>query len=322
MNKFGTAALGMVFVCSAAQAEQSVVTVYGHFDVGLVKVSGASPILSRGLNNWLGFRGAEDLGGGLETIFNIQMRFYPDTGGMETGVLFQGESTVGLRSKQWGTMRIGRALTPFWAQKWRYDPWYDSQYMGSVGAWQNGSYNSDPSFALNYADYSRISNGVFYDSPSAGGFQLHVASELERRPGAPGRTASYAADYIKGPVDIGLSYERNWRDDDIRFAGASWALGAFTVMGTYGQVRLAGAPHHEDNYTAAATYAVGSADTLRLAFGTTRHAGGVEAAPATRKIATGYVHALSKRTTLFSDLYRETVAVRRYGVALGMTHTF
>ncbi|WP_371764805.1 porin [Massilia sp.] len=325
MKNIGAQALGLALATLATQAAaQSNVTVYGHFDLGLVKESGSPATLSRGLNNWLGFRGSEDLGGGLEATFNAQMRFLPNTGRMETGVLFQGESTVGLRSKALGALRLGRALTPFWAQKWRFDPWYDSQFMGSIGAWQNGAYNSDPTFALNYADYSRISNGVFYDSPTLAGVQLHAAAELERAAGARSdgrRVASLAVDYRRGALDTGASYERNNRGDDIRFIGAAYTLGAFTIMGTYGDVRLVGAARHEDDYTLAGTYCVG-AHTFRFGYGKTLHAGGAVTGLAPHKTALGYVHTLSKRTTLFADIYRVQAAARKNGAALGMTHTF
>jgi predicted porin len=300
---------------------QSNVTMYGYIDMGLVKESGTTTRLDRGNNNWLGFKGSEDLGDGLSAVFNVQMRFNPDTGMQEKPTLFQGETTVGLASNSLGKLRIGRALTPFWAAKWAFEPWWDSQFMGSIGAYQNGSYSSDPTNALGFANFSRIPNGVFYDSPNFGGFNVRVASEVEKAVGATARTISFATNYSNGPLAAAISYEKNNLKDDILFLGASYQLSALTLMGSYGRVQLLGAPKKENNYTLAAAYALG-ADTLRAGYGRTNDVGGTTLGTSQNKISVGYNHSLSKRTNLYADLYREKIATDINGVALGMNHSF
>lgn len=300
---------------------QSNVTIYGNIDLGLVKESGTSTRLDRGDFNRLGFKGTEDLGGGLNALFNVQMRFNPDTGAQEKPTLFQGETTVGLASNSLGKLRIGRALTPFWAAKWAFEPWWDTQFMGSVGAYQNGSYSSDPTNALGFANFSRIPNGVFYDSPNFGGFNFRVASEVEKAAGATARTMSFATNYSNGPLAAAISYEKNNLKDDILFLGASYQLSALTLMGSYGRVQLLGAPKKENNYTLAAAYALG-ADTVRAGYGRTNDVGGTTLGTSQNKISVGYNHPLSKRTNVYADLYREKIATSMNGVALGMNHSF
>lgn len=75
----------------AAQAQTSHVTLYGYLDLGLVKESHTSTQLGRGYNNWLGFKGTEDLGGDLSVLFNVQMRF-------KTGVLVFSRCTASFTS--------------------------------------------------------------------------------------------------------------------------------------------------------------------------------------------------------------------------------
>lgn len=300
---------------------QSNVTVYGNIDMGFVKETGSTARLEKGNFNWVGFRGTEDLGGGLNVLFNVQMRFNPDTGMQEKPTLFQGETTVGLASSSLGKLRIGRALTPFWAAKWAFEPWWDTQFMGSIGTYQNGSYTSDPTFALGFANWIRIPNGVFYDSPNFGGFNFRVASELEKAAGATAKTMSFAANYSNGPLAAAISYEKNNLKDDILFLGASYQLSALTLMGGYGKVQLLGAPKHENNYTLAAAYALG-ADTLRAGYGRTNDVGGTTLGTSRNKMSVGYNHPLSKRTNVYADLYREKIATSMNGVALGMNHSF
>ena len=50
------------------------------------------------------FRVVEDLGGGLQAIGQIDARFTADNGGLTGG----GANWVGLRSKSWGTLGLGR----------------------------------------------------------------------------------------------------------------------------------------------------------------------------------------------------------------------
>ena len=112
------AALGLV-AAAAAQAQSSV-NVYGIVDVALeqVKSIGAqNQTLNRMPGNTgsvpsrLGFRGAEDLGGGLRAVFTLEMGFAPDTGTFSQGNRgFGRQAFVGL-SGPWGALTLGRQYT-------------------------------------------------------------------------------------------------------------------------------------------------------------------------------------------------------------------
>ena len=65
----------------------------------------------------LGFRGTEDLGGGMAASFWLEGQIDTDSGnGRSGGALdFQRRSTVSLSGRSWGELRIGRDYTPqFW----------------------------------------------------------------------------------------------------------------------------------------------------------------------------------------------------------------
>ena len=74
-------------LCSTAAMAQ--VTVYGIVDVGIERVSNTNaagdsavkmPSLTGSLPSRIGFRGAEDLGGGMQAVFTLETGFAPDTG--------------------------------------------------------------------------------------------------------------------------------------------------------------------------------------------------------------------------------------------------
>jgi hypothetical protein len=163
----------------------------------------------------------------------LELRYKPETGMAERAALFQGESTIGVADKRFGTLRLGRAMSPLWQQKWRFEPWFDSEFMGSLGSYQSGSYTSDPTAALGYANWARIPGALFYDSAGAGGFTLHLASAVSPPAGAAGRTRGGALNYAGDALAGMVSFERNNRDDKICFVAASWATSPFTVMGSY-----------------------------------------------------------------------------------------
>lgn len=310
-------AIGMIaLLSSTCSSAQSNVEMYGYIDLGIVKESGDSPKMERGYNNWLGFRGKENLGNGLEAIFNIETRFKLDTGETERPTTFwQGESTVGLASKNYGTVRLGRALTPLWNTVWKYEPWVNSGFNASLASYQTGSYSSDGvhDIELGYADFSRISDGVFYSSPTWNGIAVQAAIKIDDDAAASGRARSTSISYSKDVFSVAASYEVNAHNDDILYLAAKYSIGDATIMGSHAQTRQTGLTP-ERTWLIATTYAIG-ADMIRAGYGRNQKNDN-------HKISTGYVHTLSKRTTLYADLYREQLADAKTGMALGITHTF
>ena len=104
----------IVGVCaSTAALAQSVnpVTLYGRIFAGIETVQangGTTPVSSRNRvtdrQSLIGFRGTEDLGGGLKAFFQVESATAPDAGG---GVFASRNSGVGLTG-DWGSVLIGR----------------------------------------------------------------------------------------------------------------------------------------------------------------------------------------------------------------------
>jgi predicted porin len=158
---------------SAAYAQSSV-TIYGTVDAGLTKRTGTTAAIGKRDNNKLGFKGVEDLGSGLKALFQLEIRYEPDTGTIENTAgtnsrpLFQGQSRVGLQG-DFGTVRLGRGLTAFQESITAFEPWSG---IPSVAGYQTdlqvAGYSSSP---LDQPGNSgnRFSNALFYNTPVFGG---------------------------------------------------------------------------------------------------------------------------------------------------------
>jgi predicted porin len=114
----------LVALFTAGAAAQTV-TVFGIVDASVEHVNRVGPAgsgltrlpsLTGSVPSRIGFRGAEDLGGGLRAVFTLEQGFAPDTGGLsQGGRAFGRQAFVGL-SGPWGTVSFGRQYTMlFWS---------------------------------------------------------------------------------------------------------------------------------------------------------------------------------------------------------------
>ncbi|GGY59744.1 porin [Pseudoduganella albidiflava] len=115
-----TAMAGALALLAAGAAHaQSNVTIYGIIDTAVAHVDNTNAAgdsvtkvasLTGSFPSRIGFRGTEDLGGGLSAIFTLESGFGPDTGTMGQGNrLFGRAANVGLKGK-WGTLTLGRQV--------------------------------------------------------------------------------------------------------------------------------------------------------------------------------------------------------------------
>jgi predicted porin len=175
----------MLFASVGAQA-QSTVNISGLVDLGVYRGFDKTKNVGTIQRSNIAFSGTEDLGGGLAATFKLSHRFDADTGqpeGVGAKPFWQGESTVGLKGG-FGSLRLGRALDVVSNNDWAYDPWYNFNRIASP-AWQYWHYNYASSRTSNNgkAEYGRLANGVFYDSPSFGGFAVHYSGSFEKAAG-------------------------------------------------------------------------------------------------------------------------------------------
>jgi predicted porin len=181
-NTIALTALTAAAVLSPSAQAQTNITTYGILDAAVeyynnADAAGSSltrmPSLGGGMfPSRLGFRGTEDLGGGLKAIFALESGFAPDTGTMGQGNrLFGRQAWVGL-SGNWGQVTFGRNYNMLNISTYDFDIIGPSQYgLGSLDSFiPNG--RSDNSLAYR-GTFSGVTVGGTYslgrDTSSAGG---------------------------------------------------------------------------------------------------------------------------------------------------------
>ena len=128
-------ALGASAACAPALAHaQSSVTLYGILDAGITFVNntGGAHVwkFDDGISygNRIGFRGVEDLGGGLQAVFVLESGFRLGTGQyLFGGAEFGRQAYVGLKNA-WGTLSFGNQL----------DMTEEFVYLYNISAWASG----------------------------------------------------------------------------------------------------------------------------------------------------------------------------------------
>jgi len=289
----------LALAAAAAHAESSV-TISGLIDLGVYRGFDETKNVGTIQRSNLAFSGTEDLGDGLAATFKLSHRFDADTGqpeGAGSKPFWQGESTVGLKGS-WGSIRIGRALDAVWANDWAYDPWYNFNRIASP-AWQYWHYDyaSDRTSNSGSAEYGRLANGVFYDSPGFGGFAFHLSGAFENSTATGAGTennAGLSLNYDQGPVSVMLAHSKNSSDDTVTFVGAKYSFGSFSLMGAYDKSKFEGAVDSDAKvYTLGATYKIGAVE-LKAGYG---HLD-VDGAKA-QFLGLGADYWLSKRTSVF-----------------------
>lgn len=201
-----------VLASSGAAMAQSSVTIYGLMDVwvGSTKTDISSTIVpaangstrnsvlnSGGLaTSRIGFKGTEDLGGGLKANFTIETAISPDA--PQATRLGSRIAKVGL-SGGFGEINLGPDWTPYDNTRFAANDTFTANIASSFSTWL--SYEDNPN------------NMVAYTTPSFGGLTGSVAYAFgEDKTAAPGSKASsitsLSLNYAAGPVVAGIAHQQ------------------------------------------------------------------------------------------------------------------
>jgi predicted porin len=340
-------ALAMLGAFAGAAHAQSSVIIYGTVDAGLIKRTAQPLAIGKRANNTLGFKGTEDLGGGLKALFQAEIRYEPDTGTIEsiTRPLFQGQSRVGLQSAELGMIRLGRGLTAFQESSTQFEPWHGlPNQAGFQTDLTVAGYTSDP---LSPAGNStnRFSNALFYNSPEfGGGFQINTTIGTREGNAGPalvgkgtatvpqyGANAEASANpfsisttYKNGPAGVMLAYERNAVESKLwSIAGSIMAAPELKLMASYTKQDQSNTKlinTKTKSWVIGANYTMGAGKIL-AGFGNKNPDGVTK----TKQYSLGYEYSLSKRTYLYADVSSKkgpTVPSSINHFALGVNHAF
>ncbi|ASW00742.1 porin [Paraburkholderia aromaticivorans] len=197
-----SAAVSATFAASASA--QTSVTLYGVLDEGINYTNnvghGHVYELASGYaqgSRW-GLKGAEDLGGGLKAIFQLENGFDVSSGRFnQGGRMFGRQAFVGLSADRFGTLTFGR----------QYDSVVD--YLAQTTANGNwaGLLFSHPYDNDNTDNTFRLDNAVKYTSPSLSGFQFGGVYSFSNDTGfANNRAYSFGGQYAYGGLLVAAAY--------------------------------------------------------------------------------------------------------------------
>ncbi|MHB1200280.1 MAG: porin [Polaromonas sp.] len=325
-----------ILAASGVASAQSTVTLYGIADVWLgsqklpVYADGGDGISRTRIDSGgvsqsrFGFKGSEDLGGGLKANFLLEQGFNIDNGTQAVpGQMFSRQSYVGF-SGGFGEVRLGKSFTPFDDISGATNAAFDSILSPNVNVWKSTDYNANPA------------NTVYYASPEMSGFSGAASYSLGENKGIPvagvsaGKIASFFVKYEGGPVYAGVAYqtEKDTGATDARKftrVNASYDLGVVKLLAGYG--RVAEADQRTTDWQIGADFPVSS--SLTLSGGYARSKDNAAAGDAKRTgLSLAASYSLSARTSIYGGLQASKQTVT--GVpddkgnlyAVGVRHTF
>lgn len=293
-------------VVGTAHAESNV-QVYGLIDAGVENVSHASAaggmtrVVSGGMNTsrW-GFRGTEDLGGGLKAVFQLEGGILLDTGAQD-GALFRRQANVGLEGN-WGKVVLGRSFTTVYDTVIAYDPMgFAPSYSWATSGPATGpsKYGFTTGFD-NLIKYSGATGDVKYGMTYALGEQASGAADSRK-------VAANVA-YNKSGLGVMATWERingnlvpatgNRDENTVYHLGASYETGPVKFFGVMRDYKLVS----------------GKAATADVK--ATTYWGGVAYKPQPNVTLTGAIYHINVKNTAAGKDADPTMYVARYRYAL------
>lgn len=246
----------------------------------------------------IGFKGTEDLGGGLKANFVLEQGVNL-TSGAAAG--FNRQSYVGV-SGGFGEVKLGNVYTAYDDISGMTNPGFDSKLSVENSIWASTGYNSNPG------------SNIYYATPNFGGVSAAVSYSLD---GSKKDVTSFHVKYEGGPIYAGLAYQDDAERGGDKFTrlNGSYDFGSFKLLAGYGKVKNADITE----YSIGADVPVAS--NLVLSGG---YASSKDNVSGVRSYGFNLVgaYSLSKRTTVYGGFRNVEGATDESRVGVGIKHTF
>jgi predicted porin len=348
-------ALAVAGLVSGAAFAQSNVTVYGIADMYLAHATAkdtmsANVINSGGLSgSRIGFKGTEDVGGGMSALFVLEYGI-----DMDANLGVGASTSAGARQQLlgltggFGTVVAGRAQTA------GYD--FACATSNFAGSALDSYAKVGSAVLLSCGGAGRANNAIAYISPSFGGVTFaynhsrvtEAAGALAN--GSSGPNDNYAnllgVTYAAGPVAVravysgirGTSAESN--DDTVEYGvNGSYNFGVAQLFASYQQADDKAVANKNKKFGLSVTVPVGAAGGVHVGYAASKinEDGAVDKKNDVKSYTVAYTHGLSKRTVVYAGYNRvnnqdegtaasvlapETAGGKSDVVAVGVRHTF
>jgi len=335
-------AFAVLSAIAGAASAQSSVTVFGVVDLSANNWKLGSQSQNRMDSNMmnsnrLGVRGVEDLGGGLKASFWLEGGMESSMGQGGTGVInsvnngttsgvfaFERKSTVGVEGA-FGEIRLGRDYTSPFINAATFDVYGANGMATSINLYLGG-YNGPAGMGSNAGTVVRANNMIAYYLPAGlGGFygSVQVAAAEDTRGTTVGTTAVAGTSnnvavstgksgngymggrvgYAAGPVNVGVGFNttKTATADDFKITnvGGSYDFGMVKVLGLWNQSK-----YGVKSYTVmqlSASIPMGAGE-IKASWARGDAAGGGTDANDATLMGAEYIHNLSKRTALYTQV--------------------
>ena len=337
-------ALAALLACGAAQAQSSV-QLYGLVDASVGQFQNAGGLKTKRLDSgnmstsFIGFKGTEDLGGGLRAGFTLESFFLLDSGGASRvpGVdAFWARNSNVFLSGGFGLLRLGRMGPPLFVSTLLFNAFGDSfGYSPAIRQYYNAPYGTP------LVGDSGWNNAIGYTTPSLGGLNatLMVAAG-EGSATAKGPNVGANVLYFGGPVALTAAWQKveaqgtlgrgiaafpGFSSQSAYQVGGSYNFGVVKLFAQYGKISTdATVDVDTTNIHLSAAVRLGVGAVLATYGSSKIKTAGVAAQPKSSMLSLAYQYSLSKRTDLYAVYMSDKYTARSNGntLAAGVRHTF
>jgi len=291
---------------------QSSVTLWGRINttVESQKVGSADrKVVVQNNSSRLGFKGQEDLGGGLKASFSLEHGLDSDTGAASGGAAayWNRASWVQLEGS-FGAVRLGK--------------WFPGSYFATADYVSMHNHDTGTSADNLYGTRFTTNNKVSYFTPTVSGFNAEVG--VAAGEGTAPRAWDLAVNYDMGPLHAGFGYEKVGIYKQYAIRGL-YELGAFTFGGYYQREEVSGFKSR-DVGRLAAMYTVGQSEFHLNVGGSKAGGNGAFRTGGAKQFTAGYNYNLSKRTKVYGFYtktdYNAVGQLDFNSLAVGVRHNF
>lgn len=337
------AALACVAAVGTAQAQSSV-QLYGLVDASAGSFQNAGGLKVKRLDSgnmatsFIGFKGSEDLGGGLRAGFALESFLLLDSGGASrvpgVDAFWARAATVSL-SGGFGALKFGRMGPPLFVSTLLFNAFSDSfGYSPAIRQYYNAPYGTP------LVGDSGWNNAAQYSTPNLGGLSANVmVAAGEGAATSKGTNVGANVLYFGGPVALtaawqdvksqgtlgraisafpGFSHQTAWQ------VGGSFDAGVVKVFVQYGKIDTTAVRNVKvDNLHVSAKVPLGAGAILAEYGGSKIKTTGLADAKSTM-VTVGYDYYLSKRTDIYAVYMLDKFTALSNGntAAVGLKHTF
>lgn len=322
-NLFAAACAAVLAASAGVAHGQSNVQIYGLIDLSAGRTQAPGGVATNGVDSgkmttsYIGFKGAEDLGGGLSASFALEHFMRADTasaGRFDADTFWARNAYVGLGGSL-GTVVAGRITTSLFAQTLIFNPFGDSfGFSPSIRHYfTSGTATGDTGW----------SDSIRYTSPRFGGATVTVHGAPGE--GNGGRNAGASVLYFSGPLAAGLAWQQvekgaTVQDTTTWQLAGSYDLKVAKLFAQYGNVENDSNGRSYDITGLGASIPVQALGKVLVQWGQISPSTGAKRTT----ISLGYDYNLSKQTDIYGVAMSDKLSGLSAGsnFSVGMRHRF